>query len=85
MSFSDWLHLISPPVVIFVAGGLVQQLKAFRDDFKDLKPMLREWEAMRVRVGTVESVQSRMLSDHRELRNSLGQAREKLASIHDSE
>jgi hypothetical protein len=83
MTLHDWIDLLSLAGVVFVAGGIYQQIKQFREDFKDLKPMLLEWKAVMTRVGTLENVTAKMSSDHRELRASLGQARERLASMHD--
>ena len=85
MTPSDWLHLISPAVVIFVAGGLVQQIKGFRADLVDLKPMLLEWRAVITRLGQVEMVAAKLMSEHRQLRDKVHETREELKSIHDEE
>jgi predicted nucleic acid-binding Zn-ribbon protein len=84
----DWkqiLEILSPVAVIFAAGRLAQQIKTMREDMSELRPILKQWEAVLIRIATMENVVSKLASDHRQLRNKLGETREEMASFHDKE
>ena len=82
----DWkqiLEITSPIVIIFAAGGIAQQIKTLREETKEFREILKEWRAVLVRIGNVESVQTKNTSDIRELRKNLGQTREQMISQHE--
>lgn len=82
----DWkqtLEVFSPAAVIFIAGRIAQQITTLRKETEALGPIVKSWEALLVRVGSLETALSKLLSDHRQLKDRVGDTREKLASIHD--
>ncbi len=82
----DWkqiLEIVSPVTIIFAAGMLYQEIRTFRTELRDLRSIREDWKSVLTRIGSLESFQSKLASDHKELRGRLDETRDELHSIHD--